>query len=178
MKIIAFISLICISKILDKPTIFKGFSVSGDSTIVIPLQAGNEPRDNCMLVIDADGQNLIFKIMDVQKTYLYDASGCGGCELSDNDKRDNIIRKVKLDKSNKFPEFVITTPVHGSTYGAEYLFIIWHESNNWHILKTNFHRFIIKDINKDGYQEIIDYSNTDTGIAYNFENGLLKRAKQ
>ncbi|HVY76239.1 MAG TPA: hypothetical protein VG890_15525 [Puia sp.] len=179
MKIFALISFIYLNAILGKLPRSEGLDINSDydSTIIISLRVGNDLRDSCKLLIGLSGQNLVFKVMDTQMEYLYDASGCGACELPNVDKKEDLVQKTRLDNSGKYPQFIITPSVHGSTYGAEYLFIIWHEVNNWHILKTSFHRFVIKDSNGKGHREIIDYTKTSAGISYTFEKGLLRRAK-
>jgi len=116
--------------------------------------------------------NLFIKIYDSGSNnpkYLQSINGCGNCELVDTP----FVKKIQLSRKSLCSEYVLNVSVKGSTYGAVYLFIIWNNGTEWEITRMPIHRYEIKDINKDGVYEIIDFTINENGIPYYFENGSL-----
>jgi hypothetical protein len=121
-------------------------------------------------IINDTSSNLILSISDPLKNYIEGINGCGNCSVTDT-----FYRKIHLSKNSNCSEYAINSYVNGSTFGAEYLFILWNDSIEWNITRTPFHRFEIRDINEDGIDEIIDYTTTKNGIPYTFNNGNIIR---
>jgi len=114
--------------------------------------------------------NLIISIYNSENYFLEAINGCGNCDTTSN-----FIKEIKFSKNSNCNEFALSTYINNSTFGAENLFIIWNENNSWHITKTPFLRYEIKDLNNDKYFEIIDYTNENNGVPYCFDNGDLKK---
>lgn len=112
--------------------------------------------------------NLLIKLVDSRNNF-YAIAGCGNCSLwKDNNK---YFDKKKLDSNNDYPQYIAIAPVQGSTYGAEFLFVIFFNGVEWDIVRSNFVRFSFRDFNNDGIEEVVAYYGQQDSTIYNFNNG-------
>lgn len=121
------------------------------------------------LTIKIDDNDCYISISDTTRgfRYLHAINGCGNCFINIEDS--TYFQKVSLIPGSE-NEFVVIAAVIGSTYGGEYLFMIWNDGNEWNISRAPFHRFgIRRTINRD---EIINYLGA-TEEVYVFEKGQL-----
>ncbi|XZF15200.1 hypothetical protein ACTHGU_03615 [Chitinophagaceae bacterium MMS25-I14] len=107
--------------------------------------------------------NLFIETFD-KKNYVY---GTAAVMFSDIDKK--LTGFCNLS-NGAYKEYVISTYDKGSTYGAKSNIIIWYSDNLWHVTRDNFKRAFIKDVNKDGVFEIVDYFGEKKTV-YHFDNG-------
>jgi hypothetical protein len=104
---------------------------------------------NTLVVRQEDEATVNVEILYTERRNLVQkfTSGNGWVETDD-------IRAVKLDPSNKDPEYLITIHVRGSNYGAM-IGIIVHRLIWWEFLIIPDDRFSVKDIDGDGVFEVL-----------------------
>jgi hypothetical protein len=85
-----------------------------------------------------------------------------------------ILRLDTVSFTKNEQVYILPTYVYGSTYGALVYFLIYKENDDmWQILRIPFDRLDVKDINKDGLSEIVQYAHNGNKIVYTFKNGII-----
>lgn len=135
--------------------------ISLDNDELLRIQLRKDCNSN--ILIELFGKN----------NFLWDVSGIG---MSDIVAGEKPIKAANLD-NDKQPEYIIDTYVHGSTYGAGTLFIVWLTGREAHISHLYFDRAFIEDVDKNGIYEIVDYSEGIKNI-YSFYRGKLVLSKK
>ena len=123
---------------------------------------------------DSLNRSFIIRIIDTTSNYLEAINGCGDCFINLNDSTGLFVKR-NFNNSN-LPAFTIQAGIMASTYGAEYLFVIWQEQTwkTWNIYKVPFEKF---EIRRNGnYDEIINLTPKYEEV-YRFENGQLLKIK-
>lgn len=129
---------------------------------------------NAVLQITKDDNDFYILVSDTSAEYKYlnAINGCGNCYIDLSDA--TVVRKVNLS-AQKQNEYSIIAGVNGSTFGAEYLFIVWNDGTEWNITRAPFHKFEISRIgNQD---EIINYTLSNKEETYQFEDGQFLKKK-
>lgn len=115
-------------------------------------------------------QNVFIEIYDTisSNKYIQAVNGCGNCSFTDT-----FVKIVRFTNDSNCREYIISPIVNNSTFGAEFLFVVWHDGVQWNTTRLPIQRYEIHDLNKDGISEIIDFSLSQEGISYNFNRGNL-----
>lgn len=135
--------------------ILKKIITCGETVCILEIY--KDTHSNCYLCLFDD--NITYK------KNLIDISGCGNCNTNNI-----IIKPYIFDSKNDCIQYVIEISDLTSTYGATNLFFIWY-LNQWNIIISPFQRYLIKDLDNNGIFEIVDYTASEEGIVYSFNNG-------
>jgi len=139
-------------------------SVIGDTTIV-----KLDPGGAAVLRAVSEGGNLYLTISDSSSKHLNAINGCGDCS---SDLTDSLFLRPVFLSEGKTQQYLIIAPVNGSTYGAEYMFIVWNDGVEWNITKSPFHMY---EIRRKGNHDVIVSHDGVTDVEYGFDNGLFLR---
>ena len=123
--------------------------------------------DTNYLKIIISNDNLLTIKVDSDKGVLMDSKNIPYA----NFEKKTGVKKVKFSKKNGYYYWLKVYDI-SSSYGAEYIFIIWKKNSKPILFQVPFDRCNIVDVDKYCIYEIIEYQK-DKKFFYSFTNGIL-----
>ncbi len=135
------------------------------------------------LVSDSGSTDSLVVIQNLSENYMmvstkhndWVISLCGGgnIDFCYTDSNSIAIDSAYFDETGV--SYVLPLYVKGSTFGAIEYYVIYRECYSctyWYVYKLPFSNLVIRDVNEDGFSELITYEKSDSSV-YSFKHGQL-----
>ena len=140
--------------------------------IALPLVSDSGSTDSLVVI-----QNLSENYMMVSTKHndrVISLCGGGNIDFCYTDSNSIAIDSAYFDETGV--SYVLPLYVIGSTYGAIEYYVIYRDDyllyTYWNVYKLPFSRLVIRDVNEDGFSELITYEKSDS-LVYSFKHGQL-----
>ena len=139
--------------------------------IALPLVSDSGSTDSLVVI-----QNLSENYMMVSTKHddwVISLCGGGDIDFCYTDSNSITIDSTYFDETGV--SYVLPLYVIGSTYGAIEYYVIYRECylcTYWYVYKLPFTNLVIRDVNEDGFSELITYRDSDS-LVYSFKHGQL-----